>query len=148
MTTAALFALAESHGHFVMSTPSDGKIDSISIVLPSGVCAIMLKQSGISEKEYRDHAGHEVGHCEKNAFYTKLSAPTTREKCEESANRWQYEHMVPVGDLLDAIRSGKALWELSDLFCLPEQTVAAAYNYYKVKGLINNGTEESASNPV
>ena len=148
MTTSALFALAHAHGHMILPPPSDGKIDSISIVLPTGTCAIILNADGISEKDYRDHAGHEVGHCEKGAFYTRLSAPTTREKCEETANRWQYENMVPFCDLDAALKSGyKTPWELSDIFNLPERTVLAAIDYYKMKGLLTNDNQGSPCNP-
>ena len=130
MTTQALFDLANKHHHMLLEPPADGKIDSVSIRLPSGICAVFVGKTE-NKKEYREKLGHEMGHCEKNAFYTKLSAPTTREKCEESANRWQYENMVPEDELNAAFRAGiRTPWELSDLFDLPESVVVAAHNYY------------------
>lgn len=134
MTTTSLLRTASRHGHFHMKPMKGSKIRSISFLLPSGICAWTVDPSGMTNKEYRDCASHEVGHCEKLAFYTRLSAPTCREKCEEAARRWQYEKMIPFKELMRLLHSGVTTsWELSEHFEMPEQVVIDAVNYYKMK---------------
>lgn len=134
MTTKSLLSLSAKHGHLRMKPLKDSKIGSISFLLPSGTCAWSVDPVGLTAKEYRDKASHEIGHCEKLAFYTVLSAPTCREKCEEAARRWQYEKMIPFKELMRLLHSGVTTsWELSEHFEMPEQIVIDAVNYYRMK---------------
>lgn len=131
MSTQALFCLAERHGHIYIPPTETGGIPAMSACLPSGVCGWTVDGRGLTRKEFRDRSSHEIGHCEKGAFYTRRAAPTTREKCEESARRWQYENMVTRDGLERAVKSGRrTLWELSDYFDLPETLIAGAIWYF------------------
>ena len=131
MTTAELFRLSAKRGYYYIPPSQTGGIPSLSVCLPSGVCGWTVNGRGLKRKDYRDRVSHEIGHCERGAFYTRLSAPTCRGKCEESARRWQYEHMIGKDALDDAFRRGiTALWELSELFDLPEDLIAGAVRYF------------------
>lgn len=135
MTTQALFALSAAHGHLYINPKKVDGIDSAAVLLPSGRCAWTVSKHGTNSKEYRNKVSHEIGHCEKRAFYTRLSAPTTRGKCEESARRWQYEKMVPCEELISAFDRGiRTAWELAEEFDMPEDFVKKAVEYYKVRG--------------
>ena len=131
MTTKQLFELSEKRGYLYIPPKESGGIRSISVCLPSGICGWTVDGRGMGRKEFRDRASHEVGHCEKGAFYTRRAAPTTREKCEESARRWQFENMIGRDALEQAVKSGnKTLWELSDYFDLPEYLIVGAIRYF------------------
>lgn len=70
----------------------------------------------------------------RGAFYTRLSAPTTKEKCEEQARRWQYENMVSLNDLVSAIQDGcREAWQIAERLDVPEKLVRGAEAYYKAK---------------
>lgn len=131
MTTRELFELSNRRGYLYIPPKETGGIKSLSICLPSGICGWTVDGRGLTRKEFRDKTSHEVGHCEKGAFYTRMAAPTTREKCEESARRWQYENMIGRDALERAVKSGrKTAWELSDYFDLPEYLIVGAMRYF------------------
>lgn len=131
-TTQSLLELSERRGHLNIPPLKDCEINSISFLLPSGRAAWAVEQVGLSVKDYRDRVSHEIGHCETGSFYTRLSPPTTRGKCEETARRWQYEKMLPCEELMAAIRRGiRSVWELAEEFDMPEETVIRAIEYYK-----------------
>lgn len=133
MTTGELFALSEKRGYIYLSPDKAGGIEAMSILLPSGNCA-WTAEKGETEAEYRDRVSHEIGHCETGAFYTRLSAPTTKEKCEEQARRWQYENVVSLDDLISAIQDGcREAWQIAERLDVPEKLVRGAAAYYKAK---------------
>lgn len=133
MTTKQLFELSEKRGYLYIPPKESKGIKSVSVCLPSGICGWTVDGRGLTRKEFRDRTSHEIGHCEKGAFYTRRAAPTTREKCEESARRWQYENMITREGLEKAFREGKTQpWELSDEFDLPEYLVIGALRYFSV----------------
>lgn len=133
MTTETLLKIAEAGGHLVLTPPAETKkLDSLAVLLPSGTCALIVKKAGTDRKAYRERLGHELGHAEEHAFYTRLSAPTCRDKCEGMAKRWQYRNMVPLDDLCRAMERGiRTAWELSDYFDLPEPLIREAVAYYR-----------------
>lgn len=132
MTVKELFRLSAEHGHIYIPPKETGGIPSLSVCLPSGVCGWTVNGRGLKRTEYRDRVSHEIGHCERGAFYTRISAPTCRGKCEESARRWQYEKMIGRDALEQAVKSGnKTLWELSDYFDLPEYLIVGAIRYFE-----------------
>lgn len=132
-TTQSLFDLSERHGHLFLEPLKDSSIVSVAILLPSGRAAWTVNADGMTNKQLRDHISHEIGHAEEHAFYDRLSAPVCRDKCEETARRWQYRKMVPLDDLLVAVKCGvKTRWELSELFEMPEEFIGKAMEYYEV----------------
>lgn len=133
MTTEALLELAEKSGHLLLPPPRGmNALDSAAVLLPSGTCALMVREDGVDQKAYRERFGHELGHAEQHAFYTRLSAPTCRDKCEGMAKRWQYRNMVPLDELCRVMAAGiRTVWELSDYFELPEPLIRDAVAYYR-----------------
>lgn len=131
-TTQSLLDLSEWRGYINLPPLKDSAIKGISFLLPSGRAAWSVSTAGLSIKESRDRISHEIGHCETGSFYTRLSPPTTRGKCEETARRWQYKKMLPCEELMAAIRRGiRSVWELAEEFDMPEETVIRAIEYYK-----------------
>lgn len=136
MTTNELLDLSEKRGYIEVPSELCG-LDAAAILLPSGNCAWTVDASGLSSAEYRGRLGHEIGHCEEGAFYTRLSAPTARAKCEEQAVRWEIRNMLPRAALRSAMRKGlRTSWELAEFFDLPEPLVLRAVAYYRMKRLV------------
>lgn len=132
MTTQELLELSDRRGYLHLPADAAGGIDALAVQLPSGRCAWAVERSGISTAVYRDKVSHELGHCERSAFYTRFSAPTTREKCEQAAKRWQYRNMVPLSALASAIRDGdREAWQIAERIDLPERLIREAVRYYR-----------------
>ena len=49
---------------------------------------------------------HEMGHCITGSFYTLDSDLYQRRRCEERADRWAMERLVPLKDLKRALAMG------------------------------------------
>lgn len=132
MTTQELLDLSDRRGYLHLPAEAAGGIDALAVQLPSGRCAWAVEGRGITSAAYRDKVSHELGHCERNAFYTRFSAPTTREKCEQAAKRWQYRNMVPLSALASAIRDGdREAWQIAERLELPERLIREAVRYYR-----------------
>ena len=133
MTTEEMLKLSEAQGY--VEVPSDlCGLDAASLLLPSGRCAWTVRESGLTSAEYRGRLGHEMGHCEELAFYTRFSAPTARGKCEEMAKRWEIRNLLPRSALRSAMRKGiRASWELAEYFDLPEPLILSAVAYWRMK---------------
>ena len=130
--TEELYAYAEEKGVIVLEPPPDGTIDSMAMLSPRGTPVVFFRPDGLTAKDKNERLSHEIGHCRENAFYTVLSAPTTRAKCEEQANRWSYRRMIPLEKLLDCFSRGiTTLAELSDELSVPENMIVRAVEYYK-----------------
>ena len=65
---------------------------------------------------------HELGHCEYAGFYSRLTPMNTRERVEYRAHKWQLIHLVPLGELREALKRGiTAPWELADILTYRKQ---------------------------
>lgn len=130
--TEELYAQAEEWGYPVLEPPPDGTIDSMAILSPRGTPCVFLRERGFKGEEVNERLAHEIGHCRTGAFYTALSAPTTRGKCEEKARRWSYRRMVPLDALLAGLRDGlREPYEFAERLEVPERMVREAVEYYR-----------------
>lgn len=99
-------------------------------------CTIVLDSSRLNDCKVRRTAEwHEVGHCEKGAFYTATSPFELREKHEYAANKWAIKKLLPKEDMEAAIQSGCAeVWQLSDYFEVTEELIRfAIWVYFDVR---------------
>lgn len=130
--TEELYAQAEEWGFPVLEPPPDGTIDSMAILSPKGTPCVFLRERGFSREEVNEHLAHELGHCRTGAFYTALSAPTARGKCEETARRWSYRRMVPLEALIAGLRDGlRDPYEFSERLEVPASMIVEAVEYYR-----------------
>lgn len=130
--TEKLYAYAEECGYPILRPPEGGTIDSMAMLSPRGTPCIFFKPDGYTSAEQNERLSHEIGHCAEGAFYTALSAPTTREKCEETARRWSYRKMVPLSALADGISRGlRDAYDFSEFLDVPPQMVMDAVAYYR-----------------
>ena len=131
MTIEELFDYSERSGFLYMPPETAQGLEGVSVQLPSGLCAWTVDERNLTRPERKRRIGHEIGHCATGSFYTRLSAPTTREKCEETARRWQYRNQVKLEDLYAALRYGcREAWEIAEYLDLPEPMIRKAVEYY------------------
>lgn len=132
--TEELLAFAEKRGYPVLEPPQDGILDSVAIISPRGTKCIFQRQNGKSEAEINHGLAHELGHCEEDAFYTELTPPAGRMRCEGLAKRWSYRRLVPITAVLEAIEEKESEpWQIAEKLRVPESLVLEAVEYYKTK---------------
>lgn len=133
MTTEGLLELARRHNHVIVPPPREATIDSCALVMPDGIVAVLVDEERCQTKaEYREKLSHELGHAERHAFYTRLSAPAARLRAEETARRWSWRTMVPPDELFRQMERGlRTPWELAEYFNVPQKMVTEAVTYYR-----------------
>ena len=81
---------------------------------------------------------HEVGHVATGALHKVDSPYETVERSEYRANRWGFENYLKVEEFKEAFAAGYTeLWQLSDYFDLPEETIRKALSYWTERRGIN-----------
>lgn len=131
MTLKALYDIAEQDNIDVYSFQMN-ECESISL-LQNGECFIAIDPFRLkSETDEKIKLAHELGHCEKGAFYNQYATCDIREKHERRANIWVIKKLVPKDKLIKAIKSGfgENRWELSQYFDVTEDTMQFALDYY------------------
>ena len=84
-----------------------------------------------SIKVYNGVCLHEVGHVATGALHKVDSPYETVERSEYRANRWGFENYLKVEEFKEAFAAGYTeLWQLSDYFDLPEETIRKALSYW------------------
>lgn len=109
--------------------------EAMSLMDHEGNCYIGLDYRKIGSEQYEKYLlSHEMGHCKKEAFYTQYSPYDLREKHEYKADKWMVNRLVPQAELQAAIEQGATeIWELADLFDVPESVILKAgyiYGYF------------------
>lgn len=132
MTLDELMDFSDKSGFLYMPPETAGGLPGLSVLLPSGTAAWTVVTDGLTSREKTNRVGHEVGHCATGSFYTRLAAPTTREKCEETARRWQYRNQIPLSDIVHALHAGyRESWQIADYLDVPEPLLIGAVAYYR-----------------
>lgn len=91
-----------------------------------------------SIKVYNGVCLHEVGHVATGALHKVDSPYETVERSEYRANRWGFENYLKVKEFKEAFAAGYTeLWQLSDYFDLPEETIRKALSYWTEQRGIN-----------
>ncbi|MBQ6711521.1 MAG: ImmA/IrrE family metallo-endopeptidase [Clostridia bacterium] len=75
---------------------------------------------------------HEMGHCLTGSFYTVDSSLQQRRRCEERADRWAMDRLVPLEELKGLLKAGMTRPdELAEYFGVPEDFLLRCVAYYK-----------------
>ncbi len=115
MSIDDLYDLAQQNGYEILNYPLP-ETESVAVQSDTGRCYIGL-DTGLSGVALKEHLAHEFGHCETGTFYDLDTDAVVRAKCEYKANRWAYEHLVPLKELFAAVRTGhRTAWDLADYF--------------------------------
>lgn len=112
------------------------KNKSVSAMSNSGKCYIGLDPIEMkTQAEENVHLAHEIGHCEKSAFYNPYSKLDIREKHEQTANRWAVKKLVPKSKLVPLLKKGYERWELAEYFEVTEDFINLAIRMYFEYGI-------------
>lgn len=84
---------------------------------------------------------HELAHCETDMLYyiEDLRNPLHNQnvrKAEQAAKKKSYEYLVPVQELKTAVKKTKNVFELAEIFSVPDALLKAAVEYYRRKKLL------------
>lgn len=128
----SLYQYAEEKGIDVDWFPME-MASSLSAPLPDGTCAIALdpwKMHTVAEETVG--LAHELGHCERGAFYNQWAACDIRKKQENRADKWAIRKLVPKSELSSAIEQGYTeIWNLAEYFGVTEEFMKKAVCWYK-----------------
>lgn len=133
--TSDLYDFAEKRGIEIINIDLP-QIQSVSAMSQSGKCYIGMDplQMQTQSKE-KVHLAHEIGHCEKGAFYNPYSKLDIRAKHEYSANKWAVKRLVPKTDLVSLLKKGYEKWELAEYFDVTEDFINLAIRMYFEYGI-------------
>ncbi|MGI5892483.1 MAG: ImmA/IrrE family metallo-endopeptidase [Bacillota bacterium] len=85
-----------------------------------------------STREEKVCLAHEMGHCITGSFYNIYSKFDIRQKHENRADRWAIKRLVPLEQLIEAVKTGiTETWDLAEYFEVTEQFITKAIEYYK-----------------
>lgn len=117
-----------------LNAPSEG-----TTIRDENYYAIFLDITKLrSIKVYNGVCLHEVGHVATGALHKVDSPYETVERSEYRANRWGFENYLKVEEFKEAFAAGYTeLWQLSDYFDLPEETIRKALSYWTERRGIN-----------
>lgn len=83
-----------------------------------------------SESDEKVKLAHELGHCEKGAFYNRYSPFSSKSQCEYRADKWAIEKLLPKDELEEAAKKGMQIWELAEHFEVTEEFIKKAMWIY------------------
>lgn len=106
---------------------------SVSILSLNGNCYIGIDPFEIeTEAEERVHLAHELGHCEKGAFYNAYSKLDIRARHEIRADRWAILKLIPYEEFHAVLELGLTEpWELAEHFNVTEEFILKAITYHQ-----------------
>lgn len=129
-TTEALYRYARSRGHAVYRR-SLRHTRAMSIRMPDGHCAIAISKHPLSDRLERRCLAHELGHCETGAFYGQRAADAEIRVCEQRAEQWAINFLIPYDELCQQVQNGlSSPHELAEEFQVPESMLQEAVEYY------------------
>lgn len=132
MTLYELYDVADKNNIQVLHYPL-GSLESISMPDVIGIDCGRMK----TETDEKTHLAHEMGHCLTYSFYNSATYET-RSRMEARANRWAYQTLVPLPELISALSAGiLELWELAEYFDVDERFMRAAVDFYKGQNVLN-----------
>ena len=124
-------------------------VDNFFITGQKGMCVkyngryrIALNEKLIDgDNDRRLVLAHELAHCETDMLYyiEDLRNPLRNQnvrKAEQTAKKKSYEYLVPVQELKTAVKKTKNVFELAEIFSVPDALLKAAVEYYRRKKLL------------
>ena len=84
-----------------------------------------------TRRAFKCDLAHEIAHCETGSFYNIYSPYDLKAKCERKANKRAAEMLMPLLEVLQAMRSGyNSTWALAEYFDVTEDFVDTALEIY------------------
>ena len=113
-----------------------GGIDAMSVELGGNKYFIAINEcKSFTYAELLAKLAHEFGHCERGALYNEKTPIFSRGRCENMADEWAIERLIPYDELYIESRSPyNRTWELAEHFSVTEELIKKAIRYYKMPG--------------
>lgn len=129
-----LYEYAETKGYDIYwyNLDLDG-LDSLSVMRPSdGKCFIAIDPFRLeSDADELVKGLHELGHCDKGAFYNEYATCDIRQKYENRADKRAIQLCLSADDLERAVADGHTeLWDLAEYFGVTEAFMRKAVCWY------------------
>ncbi len=104
---------------------------SMSLMGGDGRCWIGMDcQRRLPEDAQRVRLAHELGHCVTGSFYSRSSPAEQRARCENRADRYAIEELIPAAALDAAVAMGiTEPWELAEHFGVDQAFLRKALSY-------------------
>lgn len=130
MNSDALYSYCEAHG--IETFRIDAPISRSMSAYIDNTPVVGIDERGMGETELTMHLAHEVGHCERMAFYNPATPLETRSRCEARANLWALHKLIPKESLRRALKRGiTRVWELAEHFGVTEDFIRfAVWEYF------------------
>ena len=99
-------------------------------VLVDGKCYVGIDENacGVEKTVFK---AHEMGHCEKGAFYNRYSPFDIISRHEAAADRWAIETLVPEDELIEAFKKEiNTPYLLAEYFEVSEEFMVKVCKYY------------------
>ena len=131
----SLYQLARSHDVGVYYYDlGDGRAVTVS---DGDFAAIALNPNRLEPGEELECLCHELGHLETGTLHPPDADPTTILRCEYKCSYWVVRRLVPVDELIEAIRDGyREDWQLAEYFGVSAECILDAIKIYRNKGLL------------
>ena len=103
--------------------------------------SIIINTSVETINEEVDVMAEEIGHSViggGDLFFPEGVDPVVKRKLEQRAKNYAYNLALPAKVLLEVLKEGKTLHEISEDFCVTECFIQEAIEAYTIKGLIPN----------
>ena len=136
-----LYQIAEKH-HIQIYVGSLPVAKALSI---PGYVALDFSLVGTMADE-RYHTGHEIGHCIRNAFYTRNDPAYIIKRCENKADKEAIKMLVPKDELDEAVAMGiTEPWDLAEYFVVPQWFMELAIWFYQNGNLAMPGLDRQVT---
>lgn len=123
-----LLEFAERENIPVM-TVSCKKCGSISLLMGEN-CYIGIDKD-TPESELTERCAHELGHCEKGAFYNRFSPFDIVSRHEARADKWAIEKLCPEDELVEQLEQNvDSIYRLAQHFGVSEDFMIKACKFY------------------
>ncbi|MBR1750880.1 MAG: ImmA/IrrE family metallo-endopeptidase [Ruminococcus sp.] len=132
MTISELYDFAVAHDIEIVSQELP-TVESYSVMFPTtGNCYIGMDYSKIeSAADEKTKLAHEIGHCEKGAFYNRYAKYDLISRQEYRADKWAVLHTMPKKEVIAAMKCGcTEVWQLAEWFGVSERLVRRAMWIY------------------
>lgn len=131
MTLESMYDFAERQGYEVDHRMMV-KARSISTQFPDGSCGICMDPTRFeTEWDELEQLAHEIGHCERLAFYTRYTPFETVGRMENKAWKWAIKKLVPEDELRELCKQNRNIDEMCDYFRVSAGFLQRAVKYYQ-----------------
>lgn len=132
MTTLSKLYQIASQEHIEVDCFDLGKREALSLMDETGQCYIAIDPFRLlSTQDETLKLAHELGHCLTGSFYNIHATVDSRQKHENTADKWAVTQLITAEALDEAVAEGYTeIWELAEHFDVTEEFMRKAVCYH------------------